>query len=362
MSAPDLVIGGVAVPLGTIVDVELDVGRLPNHTRLNLPVRIVRGSKPGPTVWISAAIHGDELNGVEIVRRVLDSVDPKRLRGTLLVVPIVNVHGFLTQSRYLPDGRDLNRSFPGSTKGSLAARLAKLFMDEIVEKCSYGIDLHTGSGDRTNLPQVRADMDDPDVQRLAIAFGAPAILHSRVRDGSLREAATSLGIKTLLFEGGEARRFEEDVIVMGVKGVRRVLAELEMIRLKVPDTKRCWYARKSTWLRSGRSGLLRMAVRLGDEVRKGQVVARIANPLGDDEFVVKSTVAGLIIGAARNPVLYQGDAVVHVAHGAEEPCGFDPKAITKKKAGTKKVGAKTSEAQGDGAPKPAAKKKKKAAK
>jgi predicted deacylase len=187
---PPLRIGDTLVQPGSTGRVDLPVARLPTQTHLSLPVAIIHGARPGPTLWLSAALHGDEIGGVEIIRRVLSRVSAPRLDGSLIAVPIVNVFGFISQSRYLPDRRDLNRSFPGSARGSLAARLAHLFMTEVVKQCTHGIDLHTGSSHRRNLPQIRADLDDPDTRRIATAFGATVMIHSRVRDGSLREAAT----------------------------------------------------------------------------------------------------------------------------------------------------------------------------
>ncbi|MCA8942202.1 MAG: succinylglutamate desuccinylase/aspartoacylase family protein [Planctomycetes bacterium] len=311
-SAPDFVIAGTTVAPGSIEDVEFEVARLPTRTRLTLPVRVVNGRRPGPSLWISAAIHGDELNGIEIARQVLDRIKPNVLRGVVLVAPIVNLHGFLAQSRYLPDGRDLNRSFPGSSRGSLAARLAHLFMREIVARCEYGIDLHTATNHRTNLPQVRADLTDPVVRELALAFGAPVALHARLRDGSLREAATTQGTRMLLFEGGEAQRFDEDVVAAGVRGVRRVLAHLGMTANRKPSPRPCVVAWSSRWIRAPRSGLMRTSVQVGKKVSKGDVIARITNPFGEKAVKVKAPRDGLVIGRTLNPVVHQGDAILHV--------------------------------------------------
>jgi predicted deacylase len=186
-------IGGVRIRAGTVRALELPITRLVTGADVTLPVRVVHGREDGPSVWIDAAIHGDEVAGVEVVRQVMAGLDPKTFRGTLVAVPIVNVLGFMTGDRYLPDRRDLNRSFPGSARGSLAGRIAHLFMREIVAGCEVGIDLHTGSDRRSNLPQVRADLDDPRTRELAAAFGAPVMLHAKIRDGSLRHAAREQG-------------------------------------------------------------------------------------------------------------------------------------------------------------------------
>lgn len=221
-------VGGEAVPPGRRRELELPVARLPTDTWLSIPVVVLNGRAPGPTVWLSGAVHGDEINGVEIVRRLARTLDPRRLAGTVIAVPVVNVFGFVNESRSFPDRRDLNRSFPGSTRGSLAARLAHLFMQEVVSRSDDGIDFHTATDHRTNLPQLRCDLDDPETRRCAVAFGAPMTLHSRLRDGSLREAATSRGIPVLLYEGGEPVRFNEWAIRAGVDGALRVLQELGM--------------------------------------------------------------------------------------------------------------------------------------
>ena len=226
-------IGGVRVRAGTVRALELPITRLVTGADVTLPVRVVHGREDGPCIWVNAAIHGDEVVGVEVVRQVMAGLDPKTFRGTLVAVPIVNVLGFMTGDRYLPDRRDLNRSFPGSARGSLASRIAHLMMTEVVAKCEVGIDLHTGSDRRTNLPQVRADLDDPRTRELAAAFGAPVMLHARVRDGSLRHAARESGATVLLYEGGENWRFDEWAIAAGTDGVRRVLGRLGMVDL--PD-------------------------------------------------------------------------------------------------------------------------------
>ena len=210
-----IVVGGVTIAAGTRKQVSLPISRLASGSQMALPVLVVHGHKPGASVWINAAIHGDELNGVEIIRRVLEKLDPKTLRGTVFAVPVVNVHGFVSGDRYLPDRRDLNRSFPGSASGSLARRIAHLLMTEVVARCSVGLDLHTGSDGRTNLPQIRADLSDPQTQRLAQVFGCPLMMHARPIEGTLRGAATKKGARVLLFEGGQAWHFNRDAIEVG---------------------------------------------------------------------------------------------------------------------------------------------------
>ncbi|HQF04436.1 MAG TPA: succinylglutamate desuccinylase/aspartoacylase family protein, partial [Phycicoccus sp.] len=248
-------------------EVGLPITRLVTGADVSLPVHVIHGRDEGPTVWISAAIHGDEVVGVEVIRRVMAKVNAKTVRGTLLAVPIVNVIGFMNGDRYLPDRRDLNRSFPGSARGSLAGRVAHLFMTEVVDKCEVGIDLHTGSDRRSNLPQVRCDLDDPATRALAEAFGAPVIYHAKLRDGSLRYAARERGARVLLYEGGEAWRFDEWAIAAGVLGVLRVLAHLGMIDpLEEEPPAPSLVCRRSGWVRARRTGILQMEAHLGQIV------------------------------------------------------------------------------------------------
>lgn len=223
-----IVIAESAIAPGKRRRLDIPVSRLPTQTSISLPVIVLNGQKPGPRLWLSAAIHGDEINGVEIIRQVLEKIQPKQLQGTLLAVPVVNVFGFIEQSRYLPDRRDLNRSFPGANNGSLASRLAYLFMKEIVNNSTHGIDLHTAASPRINLPQIRANLEDEHTQLFAKAFGAPLMIHATTRDGSLRQAASQKGIPILLYEAGEALRFDGEAIRIGVEGIMRVMEYLGM--------------------------------------------------------------------------------------------------------------------------------------
>jgi predicted deacylase len=286
---------------------------------MTMPVTALRGIEDGPGLWLTAAIHGDEIGGTEVIRRVLARLDPRALRGHILAAPIVNVHGFAEGSRYLPDRRDLNRSFPGSARGSLAARLAHLVIENIVAPCSYGIDLHTGSDDRSNLPQIRADLDDPETLALATAFGAAAMIHARLRDGSLREAACRRGSTVLLYEGGEALRFDEATIDVAVEGIMRTLSYLDMIdHIAALDsggngTDTPLIARTTSWVRAPVSGLLRSRAELGERVVKGAVLGTVGDALGADERPVRSRSNGMVIGRAENPVVHRGDALFNIA-------------------------------------------------
>lgn len=305
--------GQYRVRPGATKDVELPVTRLVTGADVTLPVRVVHGREEGPTVWVDAAIHGDEVNGVEVIRQVLADLDPKALRGSLIAVPIVNVLGFMAGDRYLPDRRDLNRSFPGSPRGSLASRIAHLFMTEVVAKCEVGLDLHTGSDRRSNLPQVRADLDDPRTLELAQAFGAPVALHARIRDGSLRHAARERGAKVLLYEAGENLRFDDYAIDAGVVGVRRVLERLGMIDLPETDHPPSRECRASGWVRARRTGILDLDAKLGQEVTDGERLGALVDSFGKTLRAVYANRTGVVIGRNEAPLVNSGDAIVHIA-------------------------------------------------
>jgi predicted deacylase len=310
-------IAGHSVKAGKRSRFEIPVARLQTDAEASLPVCVLHGAKPGPTIWTNAAVHGDELNGVEIIRQVLQFLDPKEMSGTLIAVPIVNVFGFLNQSRYLPDRRDLNRSFPGSARGSLASRLAHIFVTEIVERCSVGIDLHTGSDARTNLPQVRANLEDPVTRGLAEVFAAPVLLGASLRDGSLRKVAAKRGARVLLYEAGEPLRFWDQAIEVGVSGMLRVLQKLGMIDDAPAAGGPSTIASKSSWVRASRSGLYHSSRALGAIVQRGEPLGFITTPYDAKKSLVKSPCAGIVIGSVTNPLVFQGDALVHVAQTAD---------------------------------------------
>lgn len=313
MPRESFAIGGVRVRAGQSRSLEIPITRLVTGADVSLPVRVVHGREDGPTVWVSAAIHGDEVNGVEVVRQVMAELDAKTFRGTLITVPVVNVLGFMNGDRYLPDRRDLNRSFPGSPRGSLAARIAHLFMTEVVAKCQVGIDLHTGSDHRANLPQVRADLDDPRTRELAEAFGAPVMLHARIRDGSLRHAAREREATVLLYEAGENLRFDDDAITYGVTGVRRVLGTLGMITPESLEHAPVQECRQSSWLRARRTGILRLTAQLGQQVEAHERLGTLVDSFGKTLAVVYAHQSGVVIGRNEAPLVNSGDALVHLA-------------------------------------------------
>ena len=307
-------IGGVAVPPGQRRTVDLPFTDLSTHTPMTMPVQVVHGRRPGPRLFVSAAIHGDEINGVEIIRRLLKLGALRRIRGTLVAVPVVNVFGFVSLSRYLPDRRDLNRSFPGSARGSLAGRLAALFVGEIVARCSHGIDLHTGAIHRDNYPQIRANLDDAETERMALAFGVPVVINSGFREGSLREAAAQRGVPVIVYEASEALRFDEFAVRAGVRGVVGVMRMLGM----VPERQRRrrevapMLVRSSTWVRAPQSGVLRRSVALGRLVAKDERLGAIADPFGENEVEILAPAEGIVIGGTNLPLVHEGDALFHI--------------------------------------------------
>ncbi|GAB6090638.1 succinylglutamate desuccinylase/aspartoacylase family protein [Spirochaeta dissipatitropha] len=309
------VIGGVEVAPGTRQTVNLPVSMLSDHTPVTMSVHVIHGRKPGPVVFVSAGIHGDEVIGVEIIRRLLKQPTTGKLAGTLLAVPIVNAFGFMNQSRYLPDRRDLNRTFPGSAGGSLAARLAHLFLSEIVERCELGIDLHSAAVHRSNFPQIRVSPGNPEALRLASVFGAPVILRSPVREGSLRQVARERGIEILLYEAGEGLRFDEMAVRAGVSGILRVLQDRGMLGAKgVARARRePLLCTSSSWVRAPQGGLLRTYRSDGDVVSEGDVLATVSDPFGEVEADVAAPYEGIIIGRAVLPVVNEGNALFHIA-------------------------------------------------
>lgn len=319
-----LIIAGQHIRPGQSVQIEVPVAKLYTDTDIYLPVHIIRARKPGPVVFVSAAVHGDELNGIEIIRRLIQQKTLKLSRGTLILVPMVNVYGVLSQSRYMPDRRDLNRSFPGSDKGSLAARVASIFLEEIVRHCDYGIDLHTGAIHRSNLPQIRADLDDDDTLALAREFGVPVLLNANLRDGSLRQSAVEAGCRVLLYEAGQALRFDELSIRAGVRGVTNVLTHLGLTRKRRRKEKvKPYIANNSTWSRANASGIVLGRKHLGDWVEKGEALADIGDPFGNVLNTVTTARAGIVIGKQNIPLVQEGEAMYHVAFFSDPDAGND---------------------------------------
>jgi uncharacterized protein len=308
-------IGSASIAPGRAKRVELEVSILANSTLMNLPVHVVHGARPGPVFFMSAAVHGDEIQGVEIIRRVLTGLSAHTTSGTVLSVPIVNSFGFLNHSRYMPDRRDLNRSFPGSDRGSLASLLADLFFNQVVMRAKFGIDFHTAALHRTNLPQIRIAPDDKELMTMAEAFAPPVIMTAKLRDGSLRQTAGERGVKVLLYEGGEALRFDEGAIDAAVKGTWRLLKHLGMISEapQAPPHANIVHSSTSTWLRAPEGGILHSMRRTGDKVKKGDEIGVITGPLGEKPVPIIAEDAGVIIGSTHLPIVNRGDALFHIA-------------------------------------------------
>lgn len=309
-----LTVAGQVIAAGQHQTVYVDVAKLYTHTSLQLVAEVIHGKKPGPVLLVCAAIHGDELNGVEVCRQLMKHKLLARLRGSLIIVPVVNIFGFLNRSRYLPDRRDLNRCFPGCEKGSIGGRFAHLFRNEILQHCTHAIDLHTGAVHRSNLPQIRANLDNPVAQKMAEDFAAPVILDASLRDGSLREAADNAGVPLVLYEAGEALRFDDYAIKAGVRGVLNVMRGLDML----PAVRRAKslppvVARSSSWIRAESDGTCRFVVALGQRVRAGDVLALISSPFSPNEQAVLAPCGGIVIGRNNIPLVNEGDALFHIA-------------------------------------------------
>ena len=321
-------IAGWLVEPGTTRILEIRLGELYNQSPIGMHAVVIHGKRAGPRLWISGGVHGDELAGIVAVRQVLDAFDPAKLVGTLVAIPCVNELGALHCSRELPDGRDLNRCFPGSRTGTLASRIANAFLREIVGRCTHGIDVHTAGGHRDNLPQIRANLDDPETRRLARRFGTQVVMHSTLRDGSLRQAASARGIPTLLFEGGKPLRHEQHVVNAAANGILRVMAELGMIEHAPPRARKPLLGWSSTWLRTPRSGYFVSRVGLGDHVKAGQTVAVVELRMADDvsrrQVEIRAAAAGVVVGLQRLPLVHVGDPLVHIAD-------VGPRRVRKKK-------------------------------
>ncbi len=311
-----LIISGQTIQPGTNVFIDLPLPPLYTHAPMTMPVHVIHGKRTGPRLFICAAIHGDELNGVEIIRRLLKDPALNRIKGTLIAIPLVNVYGVIHHSRYLPDRRDLNRSFPGSKKGSLTSRIADLFMTEIVANSTHGIDLHTGAIHRSNLPQIRANLEDEATLSLAKAFNVPVLINANLRDGSLRESASELGIPMLLYEAGEALRFDEISIRAGVRGILNVMRHLGMIanrKIRKSTSKEPYIAHSTAWIRAPGSGIFRTHKSLGSRVKRNELLGLISDPVSSPEIDVISPFSGIIIGRSELPLVHEGEAVYHIA-------------------------------------------------
>ena len=315
MQAP-ISIAGTMIDPGSRTTINIPIANLYTHTKMTIPIKVLHGRKKGPRLFICGTIHGDEINGLEIIRRLIKLKKVKDLKGTLIAVPVVNVYAFVHNSRYSPDRRDLNRFFPGSQNGSLTSQLANSFMEEVVKGSDYGIDLHAGSNHRSNLPQIRVDFDNQISLEMANAFNVPVVINAAVRQGSLRQAAADEGVPTILYESGEALRFDEVGIRAGVRGILSVMSSIGMIKTANVRKKRLetLLSDSTSWVRAPASGILHMEKPLGSRVTKNSRIGLIADPFGGEEIEIRSPVSGMVIGRLNLPLVHQGDAVIHIAH------------------------------------------------
>jgi uncharacterized protein len=314
-------INGITIGPGERKLVNLRIARLPTHTNIDLPVHVIRGPKPGPVLLLTAGLHGDEVNGIEIVRRMISGNLLRPEAGTILAMPIVNVYGFLQNARYLPDGKDLNRSFPGSKQGSLARRVAWNLMNHVVPLADVGVDFHTGGASLHNHPHIRCVMSIPRNRELAKAFAPGCVLNAKMIDKSFRKAAHKIGKHIIVFEGGESLRLHEESIQAGMAGTLRLMRYLNMIR-ELPElpgsesksiNPATHFFSGSSWIRARYSGLYRGSVNAGDWIKKGQLLGSITDPFGESEFKVTAPSSGFVVSVNRMPVVNMGDAIIHVA-------------------------------------------------
>lgn len=315
-SLKPITIFGESILPGENKTINVEMARLHTTTKLNIPIIVRRSKLDGPVVLFSAGIHGDEINGIEIVRQLISKKINKPKRGTIICIPIINMYGFVNRSREFPDGRDLNRSFPGSKKGSLASRFAFHILNEVMPEVHYAIDFHAGGASRFNAPQIRLAENDPELKLLADTFNAPFTLYSKNIGGSFRNSSTKMNIKMLLFEGGKSLDINNDVANEGINGVKRVLAYLEMLdpkhMIEIPENKTI-YIEKSNWVRAKCSGLLHDHNTIGTFVKKGTVLATITDPFGKFERKIKAPNDGYVINSNQSPIVYEGDAIFHLS-------------------------------------------------
>ncbi len=308
-----MIISGNEILPGETKKFEVNIARLPSHAPIDISITVSRAKEPGPVLLLSGGLHGDEVNGVEIVRRIIDQKLNVPEKGSIICMPIINIFGFIYFSRYVPDGKDVNRSFPGNKNGSLASRVAYYLMKEIIPQIDFGIDFHTGGADRTNYPQIRCMMDDPTNVKLARAFNAPFTLHAHYRPGSLRQVAAKLKKHVIVYEGGESARFDEFAIQEGMNGALRLMNYLGLRNDEIEKSDYSnVYIQKSSWVRARVSGMFHSLVQSGQQVKKRQMVGYIFDPFGDYKASVKSSANGFVIGLNNNPIVHQGDALMHI--------------------------------------------------
>jgi predicted deacylase len=314
---PPLTIAGKRIKRGETCDLRLQFSESYTGLSISVPLRVIAAPKRGPVVFMTALVHGDELNGLGILRELLLEQPLNLTRGTVIAVPAVNVYGLEAHSRYLPDRRDLNRSFPGTSTGSLTSRLAHTVFNEIVSKCDYGIDFHTAAQGRTNFPNVRGGLSNPEVKDLARAFGAGLIVDGDGPDGSLRAEAVKAGVPTIILEAGETWKIEPGIVELGVRGATNVLKRLDMMEGDPMDPPFQSLIRKTAWLRAERGGVLKYHVAPGEVVKKDQLLAVNLDIFGGEQNRLISPVDGVILGMSTMPLAKPGDAIFHIGVAPE---------------------------------------------
>lgn len=316
-----LIILGQEILPGKGAELNLDVAKLHTSTPIQVPVIVQRAKKDGPVLLLMAGMHGDEINGMEIIRRMIRKGWNKPTMGTVICIPVFNIFGFLNVSRELPDGRDLNRSFPGSQTGSLASQFAFHFMKEIAPKVDYVIDFHTGSAQRSNASQVRCVFNSLESLELARVFNPPFIINSSYIAKSVRESMNKMGKSILLFEGGKTNSIDEEVIKEGLDGIKRVMDYLSFRNFKTEndETRSPFFIQASKWIRASNSGMLRVFVKNGAKIEKGEVLGVISDPFGKIERRIKSPIDGYVFCVNQTPVVNKGDAIFHVGASVNDP-------------------------------------------
>jgi len=312
----NITILGEEVLPGESKTIMMEIARLHTMTKLKIPIIVERSKLEGPTILFSAGLHGDEINGVEIVRQLIVRKINKPKRGTIICIPVVNIFGFVNQSREFPDGRDLNRVFPGSKNGSLASRFAYYLLKEVIPNIDYCIDFHAGGASRFNAPQIRIVPNNEELKQLSDVFNAPFTLYSKNIPGSFRSACDKLGVKMLLFEGGKSLDINNNITQEAIQGIKRFLEHFDMLsprkKASVANIGSI-YITKSGWMRARQSGLFHHKAEAGDFVHKGEIIAVITDPFGKFEQNVKAPNSGYIINANAAPIVYQGDAIYHIS-------------------------------------------------
>ncbi len=308
-----MIIAGTTVAPGEEKQIDAQIAQLPTRTPIEIPIIVSRSKVEGPTLLVMGGMHGDEINGVEIVRRIIVHGYNKPAIGTVICIPLLNIYGFIHFSRQVTDdGKDINRSFPGSKNGSLASQVAHLLSEEVLPHIDYGVDFHTGGARINNYPQIRAMLDNPINLELATAFAPKFILNAGFRDKSLRKEAAKLGKSILVYEGGESLRLRKNAVDQGVSGLLRVMKHLGMREEAPVPTNKSIVIEKSTWLRSKAAGLYHSFFRPGEAITKGTTVGLITGPFGEYEFPMKAHISGHIIAINNNPVVNRGDALMHI--------------------------------------------------